>query len=170
MMKRCLTRIHQLNPAGEVDEEQYMKRFVPAFFAVSLALLLGLGSQGCGCSSDTVQPVVGKLQECCCTLEWTPADGIEMRDVVVVLEGASEGLWPDARPYLLTGVNQGEPASFQVCVDTTHPPGATVTVLLRDQHNGTEYGRALLVYEQPCGPAVQPIDTALDLRTTDCGG
>lgn len=147
-----------------------MKRLVPAFFAISLALLLCLGSPGCGCGSDSTIEVVGKLQECCCTFEWTPADGIDARDVVVLLEGASEGLWPDARPPLLTGVNQGEPVRFQVCVDTTHPPGSTVTLVLRDQHNATEYGRALLVYTQPCGPEVQPLETVLDVRPVDCGG
>ena len=59
--------------------------------------------------------------------------------------------------------------SFRVCVDTAHPLGATVTVVLRDQDNGTEYGRALLVYGQPCGATVQPIGAGIPLRTASCG-
>lgn len=146
-----------------------MKHVVPSLAFACLALLLGLGSPGCGCGGDTTQEVVGKLQACCCTWAWTAPEEAGGRDVVVFLEGASEDLWPDVRPPLLPAVQPGEPATFQVCVDTTHPPGATVTMVLRDQDNGREYGRALVVYGEPCGPTIQPIGNQIPLRTASCG-
>ena len=113
----------------------------------------------------------GGTLQCCCEFEWLPGSNMA-GDVAITAENVSAGLNPVITPSAITGVVPGAIELLDVCVDTDHPIGAQMDLVVRQQGSGALMGSVTLVYDEQCVPTVLPTTkaNALDITSTECGG
>src|SRR5262245_55515743 len=118
-----------------------------ALLAVA-ALMVG---PGCGCCDNDDFPDEG---QCCCTFVWFPEPFLQDATVNVVVTNATTNF--EISPNPLTGVNQNEPAQFEVCVPFEHDLGAFIDIEFQDAQSLSVLGSVRLVYESRCTPTIIP--------------
>src|SRR5262245_33494780 len=142
-----------------VHARRWLLRSV-ALLAV-MALIVG---PGCGCCDNNDFPDEG---QCCCTFVWFPEPFLVDATVNVFVTNATTDF--QISPDVLVGVNQNEPAKFEVCVPFEHDLGAVIDIEFRDAIGGGLLGNFRLLYKERCDPIIIP-GIRTPIFSPDCGG
>jgi len=110
----------------------------------------------------------GPPLRCCCLFEWVPGRTAQ-ETVDLVVENEDDGLDVTISPSTLTGVEPDVMETFTVCVAADHLLLDGFDLVVR--FDGSEIGRARIVYRTRCTPEIGdlPGHAPLLLTSTECG-